>query len=176
MLWRDVIPVRAQAPEVRGAGCNQLGPPVRQVRRHLHPRIRHRPARLPDEAFHVTQRHPARPSRCLKLGTLRHARAPVLARRRVRDPRRLAPVIALMRNKVLQDHLLQMPGAHAARPKPPATRSAPPLSPRSPPGSRWSTGSAAHPLRRSSATPAPDAWSASRHAPSPSAARRPTPT
>ena len=108
MLRRDVIAVRAQPTEIGGSGPDQIDPPVRQVRRNLDADTGHQPPRLRHQALHVLERHRRGPLRRVELRAASHPRAPVIARRRVGDLRRLAPVIALMRHEVLEDHLLQM--------------------------------------------------------------------
>ena len=63
LLRRDVVPVGRQPTEIGRPRLNQLRPPVRQVRRHLHPHIRHQPLALPDQALDLLDPHGTRPLR-----------------------------------------------------------------------------------------------------------------
>ena len=63
VLGRDVVAVRGEPPEVRRPRLDQLRPPVRQIRRHLDPDVRHQPLALLDQPLDVLDRHRRSPSR-----------------------------------------------------------------------------------------------------------------
>ena len=114
------------------------GPPIRQVRRHLDPDVRHQPPRLGDQPLHVLDRRPRTPTPAHPAAARRDSPVRQYSRAAASAiSRRLAAVVALVRHEVLEDHLLDVAVARrAARPASPATRSAPPRSRRSRPGSR----------------------------------------
>ena len=140
VLGRDVVAVRAQPAEVGRAGARpapatsptgSAGPGCRR------PGISRRASR--DQPLHVLDRHRRRPTPARRsCGPSDDPGAPVLAGRRVGDLRRLAPVVALVRDEVLEDHLLDVAVALVQlRELPRAPRPAPPRSRRSRRGSRW---------------------------------------
>jgi hypothetical protein len=108
MLGRDVIAVGAQPAEVGGAGPRELDPPVRQVGRHLDPDARHQPARLGDQSLHVLDVDLAGPGGRVLLRAVPHPGAPVLTGGRVGDLGRLASVVLLVGDVVLEDHFLDV--------------------------------------------------------------------
>ena len=135
MLGGDVIAVGAETAEVGGARPHELAPPVGEVRRDLDTHVGHQPARFRDQALHVLDADRAGPVGQRQFrpladgrtgvrdrvwvrrirgcgvqsgGALLDAGAPVLARGRVGDLSRLLAVVALMRDEVLEDHLLDV--------------------------------------------------------------------
>ncbi len=114
MLGRDVIAVGRQPAEVARARRDQRRPPVGEVRRHLDAHVGHQAAGVRDQRLHVLDPDrpvaPERPVRRRELGALAgcDAGSPVLLRGGVGDRGRLAAVVALMRDEVLQDHLLDV--------------------------------------------------------------------
>ena len=72
--WRD-SPPRSVAP-----ACDELRPPVGEVRRHLDAHVGHQPARLGDEPLHVLDRHRRRPVGRVGSGARAQPRAPVAPR------------------------------------------------------------------------------------------------
>ena len=106
-----MVAVYRQSAEVRGAGAHQLDPPIGQVRRHLDTDSRQQPPGLRHKPLQILDRHLRRPLRRIALRPLPDARVPVLGGGGVRYLRRLAPVVALMGDEVLEDHLLDVPVA-----------------------------------------------------------------
>src|SRR5215218_7570477 len=98
-----------EAPEVGRAGVDELVPPVGEVGWDLDADPRHQAPALGDEELHLLDRDLARPARHRLLARERRAVArPALACRLVRDLRDLAPVVARVRDEVLEDHLLDV--------------------------------------------------------------------
>ena len=111
VLGGDVVAVGREAAEVRGAGGDELGPPVGEVRGHLDAHLGHQPPALGDQPLHVLDRHLAGPfgHRCrLPVGD---PRLPAASRRLVGDLGDLLTVVAPVGDEVLQDHLLDVPVA-----------------------------------------------------------------
>ncbi len=104
MLGRDVVAVGRQAAEVRRPLLHQRQPPVGEVRGDLHTHVGHQPRALADEYAHVVEPDRRGPIRGGEL--LRAPLPPALGR--VRDQRRLAPVVARVWHVVLEDHLLEV--------------------------------------------------------------------
>ncbi len=109
-----MIAVGAQAPKIGGARRDQLTPPVGQVRGNLDAYFGHQPPGLGDQPLHVLDAHRAGPGRQRQFWSrvgrvLVDPGAPILARGGVGDLGRLFAVVALMRDEVLQDHLLDVP-------------------------------------------------------------------
>ena len=190
VLGRDVVAVRRQPAEVGGAGLDQLGPPVGEVRRHLDPDVGHQPPALGDQPLHVVDRSPGSPSRAaaararsrhvgsasLRAASVRERSPPTAAPRRlVGDLGDLPPVVAGVRDEVLQDHLLEVAvarmdlGQRFERGDPLLLGLAD--ADQDPAGERDPQLAGGLDRRQPRL---PGAWSASRRGPSPSAARRPT--
>ena len=110
-MWSplDDRPPRSVAP-----ACDELRPPVREVRRDLDADVGHEPPRLADEALHVLDRDRRRPLRSLGVRRERQPRLPVALGDVGRDVGRLLAVVPAVRDEVLEDDLLQVPvlGVH----------------------------------------------------------------
>ncbi len=112
MLRGDVVAVRREAAEVGRAGGDELAPPVGEVRRDLDADVGHQPPRLGDQALHVLDPDRTSPVRQRQLRpSVGDAGAPVVAGGGVGDLGGLLPVVALVGNEVLEDHLLDVPVA-----------------------------------------------------------------
>jgi hypothetical protein len=61
LLGRDVVSIGAQAAKVGGSRFDQIGPPVGQIRRDLHPHVRHQPSALLDQALDLVDGDRIRP-------------------------------------------------------------------------------------------------------------------
>ena len=112
VLGRDVVAVGAEAAEVACAGVDQLDPPVGEVGWDLDRHVGHEPACLGDQAAHVLDAHGRGPRRQRLAGALLgDPGAPVSPGGGIGDLRGLAAVVALVRDEVLQDQLLDVPVA-----------------------------------------------------------------
>jgi hypothetical protein len=109
MLGADVVAVGAEPAEIGRARRHQLRPPVREVRRHLDADVGHQPAGLPDQLLEILDRDLVSPTGGVQFGAVTDARAPVLGGGLCGDLRGLLPVVALVRDEVLDDDLLQVP-------------------------------------------------------------------
>ena len=109
VLGRDVVAVGGEPAEVRGAGGDELGPPVREVRRHLDADVGQQLARVGDELAQVVDRDLAGPLRQRQLRMAAEPRAPVLLGGLGRDLGRLLAVVAAVGHEVLEDQLLDVP-------------------------------------------------------------------
>jgi hypothetical protein len=108
-----VVAVGAEPAQVGGPFGDELRPPVGEVRRDLHADARQQPARLAHEQLHVADRHGRGPARHVRQRGLApfgdiDPGPPQVGGRRFGDLGGLAPVVALVRDEVLQDHLLQV--------------------------------------------------------------------
>src|SRR3954451_9073499 len=112
MLRGDVIAVRRQPAEVRGALVHERKPPVGQVRGDLNPDVRHEPPALANERPHVVERYLRRPRGqgwALYAPTWgQNSTNPGAPLRLLGDLRRLLAVVAPMRHEILEDDLLEM--------------------------------------------------------------------
>ena len=117
VLGRDVVAVGGQPAEVGRARGDELRPPVGEVGRHLDADAGQQPLRLGDQALHVVERDRRRPLREVALRPVADPGAPVLLRRLLGDLGRLLPVVALVRDEVLEDDLLDVvePGERLER-------------------------------------------------------------
>ena len=129
MLGRDVVAVGGEPAEIGRPRLDQLGPPVRQVRRDLDPDVRHQPPALLDQPLDVLDRDRRRPARRLeqspsaarewRTGTPpgppscapgRGPRPPPTFRAKPRSAMSATSraVVARVRDEVLEDHLLEV--------------------------------------------------------------------
>ena len=103
VLGRDVVAVRRQPAEVGGALLDQRQPPVGEVRRDLHADVGHQPLRLAHEEAQIVERDVVAPRRHRNGVAVR-----LRPLRAVGDLGRLGAVVALVRDEVLEDDLLQV--------------------------------------------------------------------
>ena len=101
-------PLALRPPRSVAPARDELGPPVGEVRRDLDADAGQQPLRLGDQALHVLDPDRRRPRGPVELRALAEAGAPVLLRGRLGDLGGLLPVVALVRDEVLEDDLLQV--------------------------------------------------------------------
>ena len=108
VLGGDVVAVGAQPAEVGRARGDELGPPLAQVRRDLDADAGQQPLGLADQALEVVERDRGRPLRAGPRAGGRRCPSATAGRR----PRRRSPpapaVVALVRDEVLEDDLLDV--------------------------------------------------------------------